>query len=261
MITVRHQSVLQLLALQTVLMLQVWTGGCRQTTCLEATIARAKTGFVADRVSACQRLAKFSAEPERNVAAQVLAEALTDKEPLVRQAAARSLADMEYVQAGKQIMPLLRDPSPNVRMDAVGALARLRVAEAYPAILDTLQLDKSISVRAVAAEAVGEFGRSDVVAILSKAFRDESSGVVQRAIVETVGRMSTPDAEGFLNEASQAPGLGGDAARRLLQHHSALPQLRRLADGDHSHRVGEDSARPAGEPDLLSVRCDGAADA
>jgi HEAT repeat protein len=193
------------------------TGGCRPSNALDATIARAKTGFVANRVFACKRLAQFSTEPERGLAVRTLLELLGDRDPLIRQAATRSLAEMNYVQATQRIIPLLRDHSTGVAMDAIDSLAQMRADDAYPAIVEALHTDKRISVRAVAAKAVGTYRRPDALKVLSEAFRSETSEVVRRAIVEAAATIGTPSATRFLEDASRSPGLGGDAARSLLQ--------------------------------------------
>jgi len=101
--------------------------------------------------------------------------ARTDKDPMVRSAATRGLADLE----GERVVPTLchvleTDKSAYVRSDAAGSLAHHEDASALEALIDALGSDPSPDVRRAAAEGLRRFKDKRAAAALAKAvaFRD-----------------------------------------------------------------------------------------
>ena len=108
--------------------------------------------------------------------------AKTDKEPLVRSAAVRGLADME----GGDVSPTLgavatRDDSPYVRMDACRALACQKDAAAAAPLAEVLCGDRMADVRVAAAEALRNFKDKGALKTLVAALDDSSLAVSRKA--------------------------------------------------------------------------------
>jgi len=101
--------------------------------------------------------------------------ARTDKDPMVRSAATRGLADLE----GERVVPTLchvleTDEDSYVRSDAAGSLARHEDAAAVEALIDALGSDPSTDVRVAAAESLRQFKDKRAAAALAEAveYRD-----------------------------------------------------------------------------------------
>jgi hypothetical protein len=147
--------------------------------------------------------------------ATLLREALADRDPVVRQLAAETLADAEPIPSvvealsgivaatgadqaqrltaiaglGRMTDPgifaplvgALRDYDPAVRAAAVKAMERLGGEEAGAAFQEVLAKDWDAEVRGRAAEALAAFADDRTVEVLASALRDADPGVVGKA--------------------------------------------------------------------------------
>jgi hypothetical protein len=108
--------------------------------------------------------------------------AKTDKDPMVRSAAVRGLAEMQ----GEEVWSALdtvarRDQNPFVRADAVTALGRQALLQSLGTLKEVLTGDADSDVRMAAAETLRQFKHKAAVQMLAAALGDASLGVSLKA--------------------------------------------------------------------------------
>lgn len=101
----------------------------------------------------------------------ILMESLADKNPVVRAAAAKTLAEIKDIVALKPLCTATKDADAEVRRAAVVALGRLRDRAASPFLIERLG-DEAWEVRGDAASALGLLGEPAAVKPLFKAVED-----------------------------------------------------------------------------------------
>jgi hypothetical protein len=115
----------------------------------------------------------------------------TDKEPLVRAAAARALGKAKDPTYLPSVAKALYDPAEPVRVDSAIALDSLTGEQAVEALRNRAVLDDSQDVRAAAAKALRHYRREDVVRTLMECLTDKAFSVRHQAhasLVEIVGQ-------------------------------------------------------------------------
>jgi len=153
-----------------------------------------------------------------------------DADQAVRRAAADSLGGLRLPDtAGVLASVLQNEPDENVASSLVRALDQIGGPVAQAALLDAVAAG-SDSVRQAAAEALGRFEGTNVLAALAKALADDPQSSVREAAARSLGQMHDPFASPALVDA-----LRKDAAGRVrvvvadslgqLSATQAVPQL------------------------------------
>ena len=126
-------------------------------------------------------------------AAAGLAEALADRDPQVRLAAAEGLGGLEDPRAIEALSRALRtDENVEVRRMAAWALGEIEDAAAVPALSDALRSDRDEEVRRMSAWALGEIESATAVEALGAALRDQSVEV-RKTAVWALGEIESPN--------------------------------------------------------------------
>jgi HEAT repeat protein/beta-lactamase regulating signal transducer with metallopeptidase domain len=127
-----------------------------------------------------------------------LAEALADRDPQVRLAAAEGLGGLEDPRAVEALSRALRtDENVEVRRMAAWALGEIEDAAAVPALSDALRSDRDEEVRRMAAWALGEIESATAVEALGAALRDQSVEV-RKTVVWALGEIESPNGVQYL---------------------------------------------------------------
>jgi HEAT repeat protein len=174
------------------------------------------------------------------VAAGYVKKALYDRDPLVRAAAARSLARFENAPGAERLHMLLRDESAAVRAAACDTLGRMNYAPAREDIAKLLT-DAFIEVRLEAATALGRMGRQGTTRLIDVVVSGKDPRLRARAAL-ALGQLGGPAAAhacaaALTNDDSE---VVRDAARRALgslSPHAEPAITRALSQGDVSRRA------------------------
>ena len=102
--------------------------------------------------------------------------------------ALQSLSRIGDASAGPAILPLLDHADPNVAQAAIGAVGKLRLQEAVPALCGLLQRDLWLQLAAIAA--LGEIGHPDAVGPLMALVPDS---VLAEPAVQALRRIAAPE--------------------------------------------------------------------
>jgi HEAT repeat protein len=122
-----------------------------------------------------------------------LSVALSDRDPLVRLAAAEGLGGIEDPRAIEALSRALRtDESVEVRRMAAWALGEIEDAAGVPALSDALRSDRDDEVRRMSAWALGEIESATAVEALGAALKD-SSPEVRKTAVWALGEIESPN--------------------------------------------------------------------
>ncbi len=114
-------------------------------------------------------------------------QALEDRRPAVRRAAAEALGALRDERAVEPLLRALEDRRPAVRRAVARALGQLGDARAVGPLLRALE-DEDWTVRRATAEALGELGDARAVGPLLRALEDED-WTVRRATAEALGEL------------------------------------------------------------------------
>lgn len=179
-----------------------------------------------------------STEPE---AQAVMARALTDADPVVRETARRLAVRFPSEAMVAPLLGVLEEADAGARLDALDALAGLRSADARRAIERSLS-DRSTAVRAHAVRALAHAGVDAVIPLLDRVHDPEGDvreaaatalgeiGDV-RAALALVGISQDPIPEVRLAAARALGRLRGEVSTRTLLGlvHDTMPEVRSAA--------------------------------
>jgi HEAT repeat protein len=147
--------------------------------------------------------------------------ALDDKDPQVRQAAARALATIPHPEAGAKLEALLKDESIPVRRAALQSLAQAKGTAATPVALAQLRSEHP-DVQAMAVEVLPTMNLDLVLDELTKEaalanamtryalaalVAHHGDGVLHRVIARTAGKLSVDDLQAMVRLIQSARGL------------------------------------------------------
>ncbi len=158
-------------------------------------------------------------------AVKPLCEALKDKYPLVREAAAKSLGSLGFTEAVGPLISLLADDNYNVRGATAEALGKLRDEKAVPALAGVLEnkLEKW-HVRVDAAVALGEIGDGSAVPSLIRALKCEHSNI-RGCAAKALGEIGDASAAKALIDALETTPHTAAIALGQLREESATVRL------------------------------------
>ena len=194
---------------------------------------------------------------ERPESSRAAARALTDPSEFVRAAATQAVLSLPPDEALSVLLPVFGDKKPFVRQEAAFALGKGRFTSAVPTLVNLMQTDEYLHVRAAAAVALGQIGDASAVDALSAALKGVAEGKLRDkektefeflrrsaavglgligsragvpALIDALGRATEPD--DVRRECARALGLIADpssatALRAVLQDRD--PYLSRLA--------------------------------
>lgn len=108
---------------------------------------------------------------------KVYREAATDTDPMVRAASAHALGLHGGPEDGPRLAALMDDSSPMVRLEAARALRRVHHPEAVEGLMTALGSDEDADVRAVSADALGQYAEPRVAEALIIGLSDRSLAV------------------------------------------------------------------------------------
>jgi len=137
---------------------------------------------------------------EKNaLAVKSLTDLLEDKEPRVREQAAKMLGDVRNKEAAGKLTLLLKDDDLRVRSLAAIALGRIGHKEAVPALIDMLRDngDKDAFVRHSAIQGLTYI--NDPAQLV--AFETDSSRAVRLGVLETYRKLESPRMANFLKDS------------------------------------------------------------
>ena len=120
-----------------------------------------------------------------------LAKRLKDKDPVIRRAAVRRLADVGGEKAELLLIKALGDENPQVRMLAARSLGRLRSKRAVPDLILALK-DINYHVRATVAEALGQIGDNTALPYLAELLPEEDSELL-RSVTRAMSLLLSSD--------------------------------------------------------------------
>ncbi len=138
-------------------------------------------------------------------ATEPLIHSLQDQDKSVRLHAALALGKLKDKRAIQPLIHSLFDEMPpvgtdpltgnplTVRAAAAQALGELRASEAVPALKVLLQ-DSNPSIRRATIQALGQIGTEDALTLLQQAVLQESDGLLCELAIRTVAHMSSPKA-------------------------------------------------------------------
>ncbi|RMG45058.1 MAG: hypothetical protein D6718_08545 [Acidobacteria bacterium] len=199
-------------------------------------------------------------QARRDALARVRAALHEDKDPIVRAAAASTLADLLGAEAIPDLVKAGQDLDASVRTEAAGALAGIGkpAAEALAAFVD----DPSPEVRALAINGLGQIGDASQIPRLAEAAKDKDRRnlLVRGEVAEALGDIGSPEGIPVLEELASDPEpsvrqkvaaslgrIGGTKAMELLQRltRDPVPRVRNAAR-KALEKAGGGSARRGG---------------
>ncbi len=130
---------------------------------------------------------------ETAAASRLAIPALVDKSEIVRATAAFSVIFLPQDEATNVLLPLLKDKKELVRREAAYALGKVGNPHAIPFLLQILQLDKVLDVRAASAIALGEIGDVSAIEALTKILQNKlktEEEFVRRSAARSVGQIA-----------------------------------------------------------------------
>ncbi len=119
--------------------------------------------------------------------------ALSDKDPIVRAAAAASVVFLSPTEAVSALLPLLNDRDPFVRREAALALGTVRHSSATDALLNSIRRDRDAEVRTAAVIALGEIGDTKAVVPLTNILKNnpsEEDEMLRRSAARSLGQIA-----------------------------------------------------------------------
>ena len=131
---------------------------------------------------------------------------LGNADPLIREAAAEVIGEIEDAMAAKDLVAALEDSVFAVRQKAAWALGRIKAREAAHPLIPLLQ-DRSPKVRFAAATALGEIGSAEAVP----------------SLIAMMGKPGALNAFGASYEDPEDPRIGATGALRKIGDAQAVP--------------------------------------
>ncbi|HJT27272.1 MAG TPA: HEAT repeat domain-containing protein [Pyrinomonadaceae bacterium] len=172
-----------------------------------------------------------------------LLQALQDKSPSVRSAAAEFLGDLNHKSAITPLIKTLSDRSSEVRMSAIRSLGTLLTGSKCPRQLIRMLEDPNVLVRIEAAESLGAIGDRKALPALWRAINDRSP-LVRSYVAGAIGAFGRasdiPELEQRLKkESSDTVKIGIYQALYELGRKDMLPPLISLLmeSGDYRVRI------------------------
>jgi hypothetical protein len=161
-----------------------------------------------------------------------------------------------FLDGLKYLIEALKDKSPEVRIAAAKAIASVRhnAKDAIPALVEVLDNDDSASVRAAAANAIAGIGlvEKGVIGALKKALKDKSTAVRKAAAyalatINLVTKDAVPALKKALKDNDEWVRSYAASALGNAGHPSAVPALIKALKKDPSGRVRASAAGALGE--------------
>jgi HEAT repeat protein len=185
-----------------------------------------------------------------------LTRAVTAETPRNRAAAAHALRAVDDPATVWPLRQALTDPDPWVRYFAADSVARRRVLEAVPSLVEASAADPAPQVRIAALRALGTLDVPDVVDVAAEQIRSADADLAAAAIAALAGS-SDPRVDALLedavrspNVASRAPAVHALASRCSRAAVDALAWAARLEDPPELRRLAvEGLARLASAAD------------
>jgi HEAT repeat protein len=186
-----------------------------------------------------------------------------DDDPRIRQYLTLVLGRLGDARAVPVLVDALHDPIVETRIYALIALAELRDRGSVPAVIAATR-DEDKDVRKTAVYALGEIGDPRALPVLEEALNDQVADIRFNAALGLArfgDRKAEPVLRAMLDRAmlDRVPGMRPDQkeeaivaaipAYAKLAGKEAVPELRKLADGDESMRV-----RAAAKEELQKLR-------
>jgi len=112
-------------------------------------------------------------------AADVLIEALNEKNPRIKTIAASSLGRLRVNKACDKLLECLKDPDKNVRLYSARALGEIRNKDkkVVKALIKYLESEKDLEVKLAIADALGKLGSDEGFQIALKAAKDKNANI------------------------------------------------------------------------------------
>lgn len=194
---------------------------------------------------------------QRPQSSRAAVRALMDPAEFVRAAATQAILSLPPDEALTVLLPVLNDKKPFVRQEAAFAMGKGHLTAAVPTLINLMQTDQYLHVRAAAAVALGQIGDVSAVDALAAALKGVAEGKIRDkertefeflrrsaaeglgligspaavpALIDALGRATEPD--DVRRECARALGLiadpsSGPALQAVLQDRD--PYLSRLA--------------------------------
>ena len=144
-----------------------------------------------DRAATLAEISQLVAAPDRQHAAQRLAELLGTPDATVRARSAWALGRVGGPQAAPALAAATKDQATEVRVQAVYALGKVEAAQAIPTLGDLLLRDPAVIVRRAAARTLGTLPDAAAISALSAA-REDGDGLVRREVAAALRRRGVP---------------------------------------------------------------------
>jgi len=182
----------------------------------------AGNGFQLARIHAIWGISQFARKKEKH--ASLLLPYLKDGDPEICAQAARWLGDVRYNAAGKDLIPLLKDPHARTRFFAAEALGRIAYAPGLEPIIQMLSENNDLDnyLRHAGSLALARIGNAAPLIALHK----NPSRAVRIAAVLALRRMKDPGIAVFLNDTDEF--IATETSRAInddLSIPGALPAL------------------------------------
>ncbi|PWT94012.1 MAG: hypothetical protein C5B55_03450 [Blastocatellia bacterium] len=149
---------------------------------------------------------------------------LSDASPMVRAVAANAVLSLPAAESVSALLPLMNDKDEFVRREAAYALGHTKGRSATTVLIEHLQTDREVGVRAAAAVGLGEIADENAVVALSSVLsgstkKAEKNVFVLRASAVALGniksRAGTPALIAALSNAKFPGDVRREAARGL----------------------------------------------
>ena len=154
--------------------------------CVHYLVPFAESSDSTTRIQSIRTLAKFSTETVKNI----LINALTDNNKIVRQMALEGLSDFKTPVESRYICPLLKDPDITVQTKAIEALVKIKDPNTVVQLIEILN-DDSEYIRRAAVEVLNEIADQRAIKDLLNAMRDSDWWVRVRA-ADALGSIGGP---------------------------------------------------------------------
>jgi len=152
-------------------------------------INKVNNGNTEEKRDALFQLRNFESEK----ASRIAEPALRDKAEIVRATTAFSVVFLPKTEAAQSLLPLLQDKSEFVRREAAYALGKVRNPNTITSLVQILQTDKVLEVRAAAAISLGEIGDAsainELLKVLQRKQKDEEE-FLRRSAARSIGQIA-----------------------------------------------------------------------
>lgn len=187
--------------------------------------ALTRSPFFMVRDSGCRALARYSAEPDRTRAIQVLETCLHDGSYWVRWAAVDTLVELNASESAGAVRGLVSDPDSPARMAARDALAQWRDPFMMEYLLSLLQSRTATTFDLQYADLLGYYHDPRVLPTLTVLLASDNL-LAARSAVTGLARLDTPAAWHLVEEESTRTDIVGDEAKEVLASRAREAQPR-----------------------------------